>query len=70
MSEDLAEIERIAGSLIRSLSSGQRRTLMRRMARTMAQSQRERIAAQRQHDGSKFEARKEKAPPVSAGGAR
>jgi phage virion morphogenesis protein len=69
MTEDLAEVERIAGALIRSLSSGQRRALMRRMARTLAQSQRERIAAQRQPDGSKFEARKEKAPPVSGRGA-
>jgi phage gpG-like protein len=69
MTEDLAEIERIAGALLRSLSSGQRRTLMRRMARTLGQSQRERIAAQRQPDGAKFEARKEKTPPVSGRGA-
>lgn len=69
MTDDLAEVERIAGALIRSLSSGQRRGLMRRMARTLAQSQRDRIAAQRQPDGSKFEARKEKAQPVTGRGA-
>lgn len=69
MTDDLAEIERIAGALIRSLSSGQRRGLMRRMARTLAQSQRDRIAAQRQPDGGQFEARKEKAAPVTGRGA-
>jgi phage virion morphogenesis protein len=69
MTDDLAEIERIAGALLRSLSSGQRRTLMRQMGRTLAQSQRDRIAAQRQPDGDKFEARKEKAPPVTGRGA-
>lgn len=69
MTDDLAEIERIAGALLRSLSSGQRRALMRRMGRTLAQSQRDRIAAQRQPDGGKFEARKDKSPPVSGRGA-
>lgn len=69
MTDDLAEIERIAGALIRSLSSGQRRTLMRRMGRSLAQGQRDRIAAQRQPDGSQFEARKIKAPPVTGRGA-
>ena len=69
MTDDLAEVERIAGALIRSLSSGQRRALMRRMARTLAQSQRDRIAAQRQPDGGKFEARKEKAQPITGRGA-
>jgi phage gpG-like protein len=69
MSDDLAEIERIAGSLLRALSSGERRALMRRMARTLGRSQRDRIAAQRQPDGSKFEARKAKAPPVTGRGA-
>lgn len=69
MSDDLAEIERIAGSLLRGLSSGQRRALMRRMARELAISQRERITAQRQPDGSPFAARKKKEPPVSGRGA-
>ncbi|ATI82907.1 phage virion morphogenesis protein [Sphingobium yanoikuyae] len=69
MTDDLAEVERIAGALIRSLSAGQRRTLMRRMARDLAQSQRARIAAQRQPDGAAFEARKQKPAPVSGRGA-
>jgi len=47
MTDDLAEIERIAGAILRSLSSGERRTLMRQMARALVISQRERIAAQK-----------------------
>lgn len=69
MTDELAEIERIAGGLIRSLTSGERRGLMRRMARELAISQRERITAQRQPDGTAFEARKPKAAPVSGRGA-
>lgn len=65
MTDDLAEVERIAGALLRSLSSGQGRAIMRRMARELAISQRERIAAQRQPDGSAFEPRKTKQPPMS-----
>lgn len=69
MTDDLAEIEQLAGTILRSLSSDQRRTLMRRMARELAISQRERITAQRQPDGTAFEKRKAKAPPVSGRGA-
>ena len=69
MTDDLAEVERLAGALLRSLSSGERRTLMRRMSRALGDSQRARVAAQRQPDGSTFEARKQKAPPVSGRGA-
>lgn len=69
MTEDLAEIERIAGALLRSLSSGERRAVMRKMARALAISQRERITAQRQPDGSAFEKRKDKAPPITGRGA-
>ena len=68
MTDDLAELERIAGALLRSLSSSQRRTLMRRMARQLAQSQRARIAAQRQPDGSAYEPRKAKPAPISGRG--
>jgi hypothetical protein len=50
VTDNLAEVERIAEALLRCLSSGQRRTLMCRMARTLAQSQRDRVAAQRQLD--------------------
>lgn len=60
--DDLAEIERIAGGLLRQLSSGQRRTLMRRMARDMAARNRARIKAQKAPDGSAFEPRRERQP--------
>ncbi|WP_374414204.1 phage virion morphogenesis protein [Novosphingobium colocasiae] len=69
MADDLAEIEQLAGAILRSLSSGERRKIMRRMARELAISQRERITAQRQPDGSAFERRKSKAPPVTGRGA-
>ncbi|MEJ2002993.1 MAG: phage virion morphogenesis protein [Maritimibacter sp.] len=69
MTDDLAEVERIAGALLRSLSSGQRRVVMRKMARELAISQRQRITAQQQPDGSAFEPRKAKQPPVSGRGA-
>lgn len=62
MSDDLAELERVAGALLRSLSAAEQRGLMRRMGRDLAASQRRRIAAQQQPDGSAFEARREKAP--------
>lgn len=62
MSDDLAELERVAGALLRSLSPAEQRGLMRRMGRDLAASQRRRIAAQQQPDGSNFEARREKAP--------
>ena len=64
MSDDLSEIEKIAGGLLRRLSAGQRRTLLRVMARDLARSQRDRIAAQRAPDGSAFEPRKERTPPT------
>ncbi|MBO9725159.1 MAG: phage virion morphogenesis protein [Novosphingobium sp.] len=62
MSDDLAELERIAGALLRSLSAAEQRGLMRRMGRDLAASQRRRIAAQQQPDGSAFEARRERTP--------
>lgn len=68
MTDDLAEIERIAGALLRSMASGERRRLMLNMARQLAIGQRERITAQRQPDGSPFAARKAKEPPVSGRG--
>lgn len=62
MSDDLAELERVAGALLRSLSAAEQRDLMRRMGRDLAASQRRRIAAQQQPDGSAFEARRERTP--------
>jgi phage gpG-like protein len=69
MTDELAEIEQLAGAILRSLSSAPRRALMRRMARELAISQRERITAQRQPDSTAFEKRKAKAPPVPGRGA-
>jgi hypothetical protein len=62
MSDDLAELERVAGALLRSLSAGEQRGLMRRMGRDLAASQRRRVTAQHQPDGSAFEARRERTP--------
>ena len=63
MSEDLIEIERVAGGLLRQLSSSQRRALLRRMARDMAARNRTRIKAQKAPDGSAFEPRRKREPP-------
>ena len=68
MSDDLLELEAMAGAIIRALTSSERRTLLRRMASRLALSQRQRIAAQRQPDGSAFEARKQKTQPISSRG--
>ncbi|EIZ77765.1 phage virion morphogenesis family [Novosphingobium sp. Rr 2-17] len=67
--DDLADLERIAGAMLRNLSNGQRRIVMRKMARDLANSQRRRIASQRQPDGSSFAPRKPKTPPISGRGA-
>jgi len=68
MSDDLAELERIAGSLLRTLSSSEQGKLKRRMARDLANSQRRRIADQRSPDGSAFEARKPKSAAMPGRG--
>ncbi|WCM29191.1 phage virion morphogenesis protein [Sphingomonas sp. QA11] len=62
--EDFAEIEAIAGALIRKLSSPARRTLLRRMAREIRTTQTARIASQRAPDGSGFVPRKARKPPA------
>ncbi|AXB75474.1 phage virion morphogenesis protein [Novosphingobium sp. P6W] len=68
MTDGLAEVERLAGALLRGVSAGQRRILMRKMARDLVISQRQRITAQRQPDGSAFAARKPKSQPVTGRG--
>jgi phage virion morphogenesis protein len=68
MSDDLAEVERIAGALLRGVSPAQRKNLMRKMARDLVISQRQRIIAQRQPDGSPFAARKPKSQPITGRG--
>lgn len=64
MADDLAQIERLAGALLRNLSAPERRGLLRRMARTLQQGQSRRIGAQLNPDGSRFEPRK---PPQQSG---
>jgi phage virion morphogenesis protein len=58
MADGLEDLERAAGALLASLSAQQRRSLLRRMARALQQSQARRIASQRNPDGTAFEGRK------------
>ncbi|RDE04689.1 phage virion morphogenesis protein [Sphingomonas aracearum] len=60
MTDDFAPVEQLAGALLRSLSPAERRSLLRRMAREIRASQSDRIAAQRNPDGSPFAARRER----------
>ncbi|MEG3085734.1 phage virion morphogenesis protein [Sphingomonas sp. PB4P5] len=60
MNDDLAEIEAIAGALLRGLGSSERRTLLRRIARDIQKSQSARIGRQQDPDGQKFAARRSK----------
>lgn len=63
MTDDFGEIEAIAGALLRKLASGERRKLLRRVAREVQHSQSARIARQQDPDGQRFAARKAKKPP-------
>lgn len=63
MTDDFGEIEQLAGALLRKLASGDRRKLLRRVAREVQQSQSARIARQQDPDGQRFAARKVKKPP-------
>ncbi|HEX8301064.1 phage virion morphogenesis protein [Sphingomonas sp.] len=60
----LERIEELCGAMLRSVSGGERRRIMRTVARQIATSQRERIARQRAPDGSAFAPRKPKDPPA------
>ncbi|WP_010545999.1 phage virion morphogenesis protein [Sphingomonas elodea] len=63
MSEDLAEVERIAGALLRSIAPTERRRLLRVMAKDLQRSQSDRIGRQQNPDGSAYAARKKKPAP-------
>ncbi len=63
MTEDLAELERIAGALLRSTAPPDRRRLLRVMVKDLQRSQSARIAGQRNPDGSAYAPRKKKVPP-------
>ena len=54
----LERIEELCGAMLQSLSGGERRRILRDVARQVATSQRERIGRQRAPDGSAFPARK------------
>ncbi|SDA21565.1 phage virion morphogenesis protein [Sphingomonas sp. NFR15] len=61
--DDLTHIESLAGALIRSLASGERRKLLRQIARGIRASQSARIARQQAPDGEAFAARRPKKDP-------
>lgn len=60
---DLAELEKFVGGMLKSLEPRERRKLFRKVAATMRRSNQQRIAAQRNPDGSAFAKRK---PPIKA----
>ncbi len=58
MTDDLAQIEQLAGALLRRVDTGERRKILRLMARTLQRSQSARIARQQDPDGQPYAARK------------
>lgn len=58
MSDDLEALEAWAAPILQALQPAQRRQLAVRLARLLRRSQSQRIASQRNPDGSKYEARK------------
>jgi len=63
MSEDLAELERIAGALLRATAPPERRRILRAMAKDLQRSQSARIGRQQNPDGSAYAPRKAKPAP-------
>ena len=55
---DFADIEALAGALLRRVDAGERSKILRVMARTLRNSQAARIARQQDPDGQPFAARK------------
>ncbi|MEG3160922.1 phage virion morphogenesis protein [Sphingomonas sp. LB2R24] len=60
MSDGFAEIEAIAGALLRQLAPAARRSLLRRMARDVQKTQSARIGRQQSPDGQRYESRRPK----------
>ncbi len=58
MNDDLAQIEQLAGALLRKVDTGERRKILRLMARSLQRSQSARIARQQDPDGQPYAARK------------
>lgn len=67
MTGDLAEVEAVAGALLRSLSPAERRRILRTMARDLRDRQAARIAAQINPDGSGYTPRRKRKPPAPGG---
>jgi len=63
MSGDLAELERIAGALLRSITPPGRRRILRAMAKDLQRSQAARVGRQQNPDGSAYAPRKAKPAP-------
>lgn len=58
MTDDLGRIEQLAGALLRKVDAGDRRKILRLMARSLQRSQSARIARQQGPDGQPYAARK------------
>jgi phage gpG-like protein len=65
--DDLAELEQIAGALLRKLEGGERRRVMRAIVRDLARSQSQRIGRQQSPDGSRYAPRKGREAPPPGG---
>lgn len=63
MSDDFAEIQTLAGALLRQLGAVKRRSLLRKMARGIQKSQSDRIGRQKDPEGGAFAPRREKRAP-------
>lgn len=63
---DFGEIQALAGALLRQLSPGDRRSLLRKMARGIQKSQSDRIGRQKNPEGGAFAARR-KRPELKPG---
>lgn len=62
---DLAELEGFMGAILKSLEPRERRSLLRKAARSLRTSQQQRIARQQNPDGSRFAPRRRPAEPVA-----
>lgn len=63
MNRDLAELERIAGALLRATAPPERRRMLRAMAKDLQRAQSARIGRQQNPDGSAYVPRKTKPAP-------
>lgn len=66
MDNELAELERTLGGLVRNMEIGEQRKLLRRMATKLKKSQADRIARQQGPDGSAFTPRRKPKEPEAA----